>query len=533
MKKIQLIIVLLALLPVYVEGQTIENINASSGTVSVGCEEYVNNLHKIWNVNIGSNAKVKINYNANIEGNNYDKIRIYSLDSSGMSYELSSITGNANGIIYSAYPTGKIKIEFTTDGSVCCSSGYDYYDGFDISFSIDDRPIFGSSLFNGQVEFDGPVSGNSTGGALRVQTRHGYLDLGPQDANYAHLFTNKNYFLFNKPVHLQNGTINTTNSGNLYFQTNGSYRMSIINSTGNVGIGTTSPTVLLEVSGTNPAFVLRGASNHLQVGVPSAAGNYAPYSKQGDVVFRTLGGNGHQGIILNLPNINADGNSYIKFGDDKNHGWFSLYNNKIAVINGSVGIGGDTQPYYPLDIREMSPNTMKAALARLSEGTNTYLGVKSYDSQPVRCKMFAIEQIFYNTLNGAINFWRGGDKHDGFITISIRGSDLCKFDYQKLNVYGTVFAKEVKITETGEADFVFNDDYHLKPLSEVNTFIKENKHLPEIPSATEMKESEGVSVGDMQIKLLQKIEELTLYLIQQENTIQELKNKIEKLETRE
>jgi hypothetical protein len=65
--KNQLMLVLLALLPVYVEGQTVENINAPYGTVSVGCDEYTNNLYRIWNVDISSNVKVKIAYNTDIE----------------------------------------------------------------------------------------------------------------------------------------------------------------------------------------------------------------------------------------------------------------------------------------------------------------------------------------------------------------------------------------------------------------------------------------------------------------------------------
>jgi hypothetical protein len=101
----------------------------------------------------------------------------------------------------------------------------------------------------------------------------------------------------------------------------------------------------------------------------------------------------------------------------------------------------------------------------------------------------------------------------------------------KLDVNGTIRAKEVKV-ETGWADFVFNDDYHLKPLSEVNTFIKENKHLPEIPSAAEVKENEGVNVGEMQIKLLQKIEELTLYVIQQNEKIQVLETELKELKNK-
>ena len=90
----------------------------------------------------------------------------------------------------------------------------------------------------------------------------------------------------------------------------------------------------------------------------------------------------------------------------------------------------------------------------------------------------------------------------------------------KLDVAGTLRAREIIVNTTG-ADFVFADDYQLRPLSEVETFIKVNKHLPEIKSAQEMQEN-GVSMNELQIQLLQKIEELTLYILQQEKRIREL-----------
>jgi hypothetical protein len=114
---------------------------------------------------------------------------------------------------------------------------------------------------------------------------------------------------------------------------------------------------------------------------------------------------------------------------------------------------------------------------------------------------------------------------NGNVNIGLSNSTVKK----KLTVYGSVVAEEVLVKTNVWADYVFNDDYRLRPLSEVNAFIKENKHLPDIPSATEVKESEGVNLGEMQTKLLQKIEELTLYLIQQENTIQELKTELREL----
>ncbi len=82
----------------------------------------------------------------------------------------------------------------------------------------------------------------------------------------------------------------------------------------------------------------------------------------------------------------------------------------------------------------------------------------------------------------------------------------------KLDVNGTIRAKEIKVESTG-ADFVFEDSYELPTLDFVAEHIKEKKHLPGIPSAREVSR-EGLSLGDMNTKLLQKIEELTLYVIE-------------------
>ena len=81
-------------------------------------------------------------------------------------------------------------------------------------------------------------------------------------------------------------------------------------------------------------------------------------------------------------------------------------------------------------------------------------------------------------------------------------------------ISGTIVASKVKITvDVAGADFVFEDDYKLRSLMETEKFIKENKHLPEIPSAKEMKEN-GLDMSEFQIKLLQKIEELTIHMIE-------------------
>lgn len=93
---------------------------------------------------------------------------------------------------------------------------------------------------------------------------------------------------------------------------------------------------------------------------------------------------------------------------------------------------------------------------------------------------------------------------------------------------GKVEAKEVKVTQSPTADFVFEDNYPLLKLEDVEKYIKEKKHLPEIASAREMKEN-GVNVGEFQIQLLQKIEELTIYSIEQNKKIQELEKVVGQL----
>jgi hypothetical protein len=81
------------------------------------------------------------------------------------------------------------------------------------------------------------------------------------------------------------------------------------------------------------------------------------------------------------------------------------------------------------------------------------------------------------------------------------------------------------------ADFVFDKEYSLMKIDEVEKYIAEHKHLPGIPSSTEVKK-EGVNVSEMFAKQMQKIEELTLYMIEIKKENQVLKDKLEQLETR-
>lgn len=96
-------------------------------------------------------------------------------------------------------------------------------------------------------------------------------------------------------------------------------------------------------------------------------------------------------------------------------------------------------------------------------------------------------------------------------------------DTYKLSVEGKVRAHAVKVY-TSWADYVFEDNYNLPTLKEVEAYIQENGHLKDIPSAEEVEES-GIELGEMNKLLLQKIEELTLYTIQLKKEIDQLQSK--------
>lgn len=101
----------------------------------------------------------------------------------------------------------------------------------------------------------------------------------------------------------------------------------------------------------------------------------------------------------------------------------------------------------------------------------------------------------------------------------------------KLAVNGTIHTKEVKVDLLAPMvpDYVFAPAYKLKTLEEVEKFIQENNHLPEIPSAAEF-EKNGLMLAEMNMSLLKKMEEMTLYMIEQNKEIKLLKDKMGKLE---
>lgn len=114
---------------------------------------------------------------------------------------------------------------------------------------------------------------------------------------------------------------------------------------------------------------------------------------------------------------------------------------------------------------------------------------------------------------------------NGFIGIGTTSAPTAE-----LTVAGKVHAREVKVNVSAGSgpDYVFHTNYYLRPIREVSLYIDQHHHLPEVPSAATMEEN-GVDLSDMNMLLLKKIEELTLYLIQQNDRMAGLDLQVENL----
>ncbi len=95
----------------------------------------------------------------------------------------------------------------------------------------------------------------------------------------------------------------------------------------------------------------------------------------------------------------------------------------------------------------------------------------------------------------------------------------------KLSVNGDIAARKVRVTQNGWADYVFDSSYQLPHLDSVASYIQSNKHLPGIPSVAEINEK-GLDIGDIQQKQMQKIEELQLYILQQQKELDTLRQQV-------
>ncbi|WP_228408114.1 MULTISPECIES: hypothetical protein [unclassified Chryseobacterium] len=284
-----------------------------------------------------------------------------------------------------------------------------------------------------------------------------------------------------------------------------------LNTIGNVGIGNITPQAKLDVSGdVRIANIPTSTSSTDQALVVDAQG----FVKRGTITNSLQSNNIYNNILYyhsgcavinngvkiktnipfpasgsggEMPTVNIEGFAY---GESKTIGininWY-VWQNEFYLASNVSSYGG----YTPI-----------VKLANENGKVVIFLDDKTY------CINFGVKAIG----GGDPSYYQGWTIADEPITGSITKTLAYKNAFGNVKVDGKLEAKEIKVTLTPTADFVFEKEYGLPKLEEVEKFVKENKHLPEIASAKEM-EKEGVNVGEFQIKLLQKIEELTLYSI--------------------
>ncbi|MXV14532.1 hypothetical protein [Hufsiella ginkgonis] len=282
--------------------------------------------------------------------------------------------------------------------------------------------------------------------------------------------------------------------------------------TGNAGIGTLSPTTT--TGSTYSGLTL----NH------ATYGGFIDFRQNGVLKGQVWGD-------INGMNLYAGSELPLRFFTDGNE--------KMAILpNGHVGIGTGT-PSANFQVSGTNPYTG-------STSSTDYITISGIGNVGLQVRTSGTNPGDY----AALRFNAGGTTNlaaiyseastGNFIFSQPRASGIMGFDLnsarimtilnsgkvgigtanpdEKLTVNGKVHSTEVIVTAVVGADFVFADDYALKPLAEVEKFVKENKHLPEIAPAAEMRNS-GLQLGEMNIRLLQKVEELTLYMIEKDKEI--------------
>lgn len=256
------------------------------------------------------------------------------------------------------------------------------------------------------------------------------------------------------------------------------------NNTANVGIGTENPTAKLSIK--------------------------TPINSTG---WTHIGGSDSIIVTEGIGGVSAS------IGTVSNHA-FRIHTNGMGKLSvypgGEVVVGSNATGSFGKFTVETLNNSY--GISHLGEGGNilatrmggTSAGIGTFSNTNMRIFANGASAIFVSSGTGNVGI----------------GID---FPSYKLEVNGSIRAKEVIVESTSWPDYVFDNHYKLPLLSDVENFIQQNNHLPNIPSAKEI-ETQGLHIGDTQKKMMEKIEELTLYMIEKSKEIDLLKKQVAKLE---
>jgi hypothetical protein len=297
---------------------------------------------------------------------------------------------------------------------------------------------------------------------------------------------------------LQLGTNAGNASGNIIFRMNGTDQNAIIPN-GYTGIGTTDPEARLQVVNGQEAHPnpLNG-NGYICVGEETGLNLAIDFD---EILAR---------------NYNSPSTLHLQYDG----GALSVGNNKMYMTAaGNVGLG-TTNPFAKLDVRgriRVEQNDEAIAL----DGNNPQISY--WWNGNFRSWLGQYSTEFRMASNNRIKLESVEKIHLAGTQIAI-GNVYNTADEYRVTVDGRIICEELKVKlHTNWPDYVFAEQYDLKPLSELKDFISQNKHLPNIPKASEV-EKEGFEVGEMNRRLLEKVEELTLYVIQLQEQVDALKD---------
>ena len=241
-------------------------------------------------------------------------------------------------------------------------------------------------------------------------------------------------------------------------------------------------------------------------------------------------------ISLNMAG-NAVGKSFIDLDDinyyiDPANTGTSLKLAGNAIIGGDLRVTGELSnpsgTILQLDDHLLLPANKQLRFGTENASTGSLTIVNSVSSYNTYADI--VGNLYFRTETSQATF---GIQKDATVIIGVwplYENNIVNTKGNKLMVNGGILCEEVTVEgDVLSSDYVFESDYNLQSLEEVEQFINENNHLPDIPSAQEFKVN-GYKVGEMDDFLLRKIEELTLYIIDQNKKLTEQNIKIESLE---
>lgn len=203
--------------------------------------------------------------------------------------------------------------------------------------------------------------------------------------------------------------------------------------------------------------------------------------------------------------------------------------------NQSISIGADMNAFSKLYV--VNPNRTAAIQVNTVGNTKSYQRLMFFEYDNADTKILEVQNTA--TGNTAFSLKANGemDIHNGTAPIFHLGTDgklsLGNGTMQTFQVEttGMIRGRRMKLDLNTWADYVFDENYKLMPLEEVEKFVKQEKHLPNVPSEQALK-ADGADVMELNKILMEKVEELTLYLIQQNKNTEELKKQLEELQAK-